>query len=314
MPTNIELAIADAMTMSSYQGPEPIPRIDHVLSAYIRIAGFSNICDAFSSGSADLTSPSTSPSDAAVISAFERALEKHPSPRSKMGSDGAKLVARVRRSYWRSVLLSTGSDDDELTQLLLASSHYRADSSLALLPRSTSPTSPPPPPPKSLRMCKRTGKPCTDACYRSASSTPKDGFEALLGRKNGVQGTPERRQIYLKPQGWVTLYPCPCCGSMVRAKEVLRVLDLEAGDEAEVARQEATDEMAATKAKVERRKARKANPKSTTDTAGEATRRKTKQIKRRTKVKANCVREGGASSSTVVAFDPASPSTSKLYM
>ncbi|KAG2010562.1 hypothetical protein CC2G_013377 [Coprinopsis cinerea AmutBmut pab1-1] len=317
MPSNIELAIADALALSSKtQSRSPTPSIAHVISAYIRVAGFADLhphldctlpADAIASSSS-----SSALSDAAVLSAFERALEKHASPLCKAGSEAAKLVARVRRDYWRGVLLASGSQDDELTQLLLESQTREA----AAYPSVSSPPSPSPQSKSKKAKTRKRGTTNVDVDVTHSKDSEDDkhistptptkakkaglfrpttsGLESLVGRKNGF---PERSQIYLKGQGWKTLYPCPCCGSMVRAREVLRVLDMEAGDE-DVEMADATAE--SSKNILPESKKRK----SSLTKKGS---KKTKQVKRGKQV---AVKDA----SSQVSFDPYGPSTSKASM
>ncbi|EAU80948.1 hypothetical protein CC1G_03124 [Coprinopsis cinerea okayama7 len=315
MPSNIELAIADALALSSKtQSCSPTPSIAHVISAYIRVAGFADLhphLDCTSPADAIASSSSSALSDAAVLSAFERALEKHASPLCKAGSEAAKLVARVRRDYWRCVLLASGSQDDELTQLLLESQTREAAAYASV-------SSPPSPSPQSKSKKAKTPKRGTanvdvdvtdskdseDDKYISTPTKAKtkvglfcpttSGLESLVGRKNGF---PERSQIYLKGQGWKTLYPCPCCGSMVRAREVLRVLDMEAGDEdVEMADATADSSMIISP-----------EPKKRKSSMAKGGRKKTKQVKRGKQV---AVKDA----SSQVSFDPYGPSTSKASM
>jgi hypothetical protein len=126
MPNNIELAISAALMTDDSQNT---PNIAHVLSAYVQVAGFTDLRPSFaiskcasSSFCPDCSSSAgcTKCSDAVVISAFERALEKAATSTHTPGaSEASKLVSRVRRQYWRGILIAAGNKEDELTQMLL---------------------------------------------------------------------------------------------------------------------------------------------------------------------------------------------------
>lgn len=117
MPNNIELAISEALAADSSQ---TTPSITSVLSAYVKVAGFSDPNPTFSTSTSGCSSTlSAACSDAAVISAFERALEKAASSKTPGASEASKLVSTVRRHYWRGILIAVGSKEDELTQLLI---------------------------------------------------------------------------------------------------------------------------------------------------------------------------------------------------
>lgn len=311
MPTNIELAIAEALCVTSQttDGTSSLPATPNtaqVISAYIRIAGFTDI----------QTSP-IALSDASVISAFERALEKHASPHSKAGSGAAKLVARVRRDYWTGVLLAAGSQDDELTQLLLGT-HQNTTASMA--PCSSTACASPNCPSRTGTVPRSKRLTSTSTPTTSTMTFTSSGFESLVGRRQeyGNRSMPERSQIFLKGQGWKTLYPCPCCGSMVRAQEIIRVLDLDITDDDDSAsiRTAAVDGAKTGKAKTKTGavpgapKKRKAKALASTSTVDDSTNppRKRKQVKRRTKVQRD------SATLAVPPFDPYGPSTSKASM
>lgn len=79
MHSNIEQAVSDVIASKQ----EVI--ISTVLSAYIRVAGFAD--------------PSTD-----VLTAFERALDKHPDSADKVDSPSSKLIAVLRQDYLLGIL------------------------------------------------------------------------------------------------------------------------------------------------------------------------------------------------------------------
>ncbi|KAG5642987.1 hypothetical protein DXG03_001803 [Asterophora parasitica] len=79
MHSNIERALADVLAANKEV------EIANVLAAYIRVAGFKH-------QSMD------------VLTAFERAMDKHPDSKDKVDSASAKLVAELRQDYWQSMI------------------------------------------------------------------------------------------------------------------------------------------------------------------------------------------------------------------
>ncbi|KAF5374097.1 hypothetical protein D9615_008875 [Tricholomella constricta] len=78
MRSNIERAVADVLAANK----EVV--VANVLAAYVRVAGFKH-------QSMD------------VLTAFERAMDKHPDSKDQVDSTSAKLVAELRQDYWKSM-------------------------------------------------------------------------------------------------------------------------------------------------------------------------------------------------------------------
>ncbi|RDB15256.1 Beta-mannosidase B [Hypsizygus marmoreus] len=83
MRSNIEQAVADVLASKQ----EVI--VTNVLTAYVRVAGFKH-------QSMD------------VLTAFERAMDKHPDAKDQVQSASAKLVAGLRQDYWKSMFNWSG--------------------------------------------------------------------------------------------------------------------------------------------------------------------------------------------------------------
>lgn len=86
MRSNIERAVADVL--ASKQEVD----VTTVLSAYVRIAGFK-----------------TQSID--VMTAFERALDKHPDSKDQVDSASAKLIAELRLDYWKTMFDWSGKPE-----------------------------------------------------------------------------------------------------------------------------------------------------------------------------------------------------------
>ncbi|KAG6889123.1 hypothetical protein C0992_006345 [Termitomyces sp. T32_za158] len=78
MHSNLQRAVADVLAANQEV------KFANVLTAYIRIAGFKK-------------------SDLDVLMTFERAMDKHPDCKDQVNSESAKLVAKLRHDYWKTM-------------------------------------------------------------------------------------------------------------------------------------------------------------------------------------------------------------------
>ncbi|KAH0586615.1 hypothetical protein J132_06383 [Termitomyces sp. J132] len=78
MHSNLQRAVADVLAANQEV------KFSNVLTAYIRIAGFQK-------------------SSLDVLTTFERAMDKHPDCKDQVNSESAKLVAKLRHDYWKTM-------------------------------------------------------------------------------------------------------------------------------------------------------------------------------------------------------------------
>ncbi|KAH6907519.1 hypothetical protein BKA70DRAFT_357890 [Coprinopsis sp. MPI-PUGE-AT-0042] len=353
MPNNIELAISAALLTGDSQ---TTPNIVHILSAYVQVAEFSDLHPSFTISKSN---PACSKcSDAVVISAFERAIEKAASSNSPGASEASRLVPKVRRQYWRGILIAAGNKDDELTQLLIKAERKEMGDAMPLLsleplgPAAATPDAPISDAVISLKKSKKkkrrsSKEPSTEP---QSNSSPGSGTTTIAFPNSHVAITPpgpltlgcagynptltraalvsprlkalsipqchtanagegpaplKTSQRYVPGEGYKTYYPCPCCGGgSVRAKQMMRSFGIdEDGDGSDEVVHEGEEEQeehaVTTKKKISRKR-------KTSTKGEEGGRKKTRQVKRRSKV--------GTDSSKLPAFDPFAPSSSRVSM
>ncbi|KAG6917170.1 hypothetical protein DXG01_003606 [Tephrocybe rancida] len=78
MHSNLQRAVADVLAANQEV------KFVNVLTAYVRVAGFKK-------------------SNLDVLTAFERAMDKHPDCKDQVDSESAKLVAKLRHDYWKTM-------------------------------------------------------------------------------------------------------------------------------------------------------------------------------------------------------------------
>ncbi|KAG6847497.1 hypothetical protein H0H93_007753 [Arthromyces matolae] len=78
MYSNLSLAVADVLAANQEV------KFLNVLTAYVRVAGFKK-------------------SNPEALTAFERAMDKHPDCKDQVDSESAKAVAKVRHEYWKTM-------------------------------------------------------------------------------------------------------------------------------------------------------------------------------------------------------------------
>lgn len=78
MHSNLQRAVADVLAANQEV------KFVNVLTAYIRVAGFKK-------------------SNLDVLTTFERAMDKHPDCKDQVNSESAKLVAKLRHDYWKTM-------------------------------------------------------------------------------------------------------------------------------------------------------------------------------------------------------------------
>lgn len=86
MHSNLQRALADVLAANQEV------KFANVLTAYIRVAGFKK-------------------SDLDVLTTFERAMDKHPDCKDQVTSESARLVARLRHEYWKTMFDWSGKQN-----------------------------------------------------------------------------------------------------------------------------------------------------------------------------------------------------------